>query len=108
MHDMLKMGISEMERDFWRKDKVRSKVEIYLSILHAIQSEQYAKPTHIMYKSNVSWIVLQLVLRSMVKNGLIGFVEKSGRKLYYLTSEGLRAIEALEEANGIIKMIEMG
>jgi len=66
-----------MEQDLWkwRKDRARSRLEIYLSILKVIQREKFAKPTRIMYKSNISLIPLQGFLQSLLKNRLIDIVE---------------------------------
>jgi predicted transcriptional regulator len=91
----------------WRKNKARSKMEIYLSILRAILREKYAKPTRIMYKSNTSWLLLQQILSSFTKNNLIGCIVESGRKLYFLTDDGKRALETLEAAYDIVKKINV-
>ena len=92
----------------WRKDRARSRLEIYLSILRAIQREKFAKPTRIMYKSNLSWIPLQSILQSLLKNRLIDIVEDhygKGRRAYCLTDDGRKALEILENAHEIVRKI---
>jgi predicted transcriptional regulator len=101
-----------IEHDFWkwRKEKARDRLEIYLSILKAIQREKFAKPTHVMYKSNLSWIPLQSILQSLLKNRLIDIVEDhygKGRRAYCLTDDGRKALEILENAHEIVKKIDV-
>lgn len=92
-------------RKFWRKGRARSRMEIYLSILRAVRRERLAKPTRIMYKSNLSWIALQPILSSLEKNGLIEMIEEDGRKAYRLTDEGAKTIGVLEAAWEVVKRI---
>lgn len=80
-------------------------MEIYLSILKTVQKEGYVKPTWIMYRSNLTWRSLQRILQSMIDNNLVGFVEESGRKLFYITDEGKKAVEILEKAYSIVAKI---
>ncbi len=52
------------------------------------------KPTHIMYKSNTSWTVLQKNLETLV---VAGFMQQSGegtRVQYSITSRGLEVVQA--------------
>jgi predicted transcriptional regulator with HTH domain len=41
----------------------------------------------------------------MIDNNLVGFVEESGRKLFYITDEGKKAVEILEKAYSIVAKI---
>jgi predicted transcriptional regulator len=70
-----------------QKDR-RSKLEIYLDVLKAIGAGS-EKPTHIMYKANLSWVVLRGCLQNLKEQGLVS--ESSvddGRTVYHLTNKG--------------------
>lgn len=69
----------------------RSPMEMVCDILGVV-SEGPTKPTHILYKANMSWKVLSTYLEYLLKRGLIE-KEDQGRKrsTYILTQKG-RAI----------------
>ncbi|MEM2351647.1 MAG: winged helix-turn-helix domain-containing protein [Thermoproteota archaeon] len=93
----------ELRMEVWR----RSKIEVCLDVLRTIQREKVARPTRIMYKSNTAWVLLQSILNSFMKSGLIESVElgSGGRRAYRLTDEGRRAIEILEAACEITRKV---
>jgi len=70
----------------------RSRLEIYLDVLHVVKSGAQ-KPTHIMYKANLSNKPLQEILRSLVNQGLIILVEdeRSSRR-HQITDRGALAL----------------
>ena len=53
-----------------RVNSKRSRIEIYLDILRAIR-KGVRKPTHIMYRTNLSWKPLMQILDAMLEQGLI-------------------------------------
>jgi predicted transcriptional regulator len=60
------------------------------------------KPTHIMYRSNLSWAMCQGLLGHLVERGFVKVVPKGARKRYELTQTGsdllssfIRAAEAI-------------
>lgn len=69
----------------------RSKLETHVDILRVI-ADGAEKPTHIMYKANLSWVALQVYLRSLMKRGLIVTKNVNGRKKYELTDQGFRVL----------------
>ena len=48
----------------------RSQMEIYMDILRAV-AEGRRRPTHIMYRANLSWARLRRYLNFLVKQGLL-------------------------------------
>jgi predicted transcriptional regulator len=50
------------------------------------------KPTHIMYKSNTSWIVLQRNLESLVASGFMRQSGEGTRLEYAITERGLAVL----------------
>lgn len=83
--------------------KKRSRLEIYLEVLRVIRAG-YSKPTNIMYKSNISWITLQEILRILIDKGLITMIENDDRKLYVITAKGKNILNSLEEAYSILSI----
>jgi predicted transcriptional regulator len=65
----------------------RSKTEMMIHILDAIKAGP-EKPTHIMYKSNLSWAICQGLLERLVERGFVKVVPNGARKRYELTQLG--------------------
>ena len=51
------------------------------------------KPTHIMYKANLSWRILNQYLKSLESQGLVTPVDDEGRRVYRLTDKGFKLLE---------------
>ena len=67
-------------------------MEVEIDIMQAI-SDGAGRPTHIMYRSNLSWSVMQSFIRSMESQGLLVIRVAEGRKSYALTEKGQRVLE---------------
>ena len=66
----------------------RSPMEMVCDIL-GVLAEGPSKPTHILYKANMSWRVLSSYLEYLLKRGLVDKEEKGGkRSTYVLTHKG--------------------
>ena len=65
----------------------RSKLETSVDVLRVI-AEGATKPTHIMYRANLSWTAMQYYLRSLISRGLVILNGGDGRKHYELTEKG--------------------
>lgn len=65
----------------------RSAFEIRMDILK-VAAAGSAKPTHIMYRSNTSWIVMQKNLECLVSSGFMRVSEDSSRVEYSITERG--------------------
>lgn len=77
----------------------RSRMETFCDILTAV-SQGSVKPTHIMYKANLSWVVMQEYVRSLEKQGLLASSWEQGKLLYHVTEKGhilLREFATLKE-----------
>jgi len=65
----------------------RSQFEIYIDILKAV-SEGRQKPTHVMYRANLTWKRLKKHVSFLVAHGLL-IEDKQGRtKILSITSSG--------------------
>lgn len=81
----------QVPREGSQKDR-RSKLEIYLDVLKAIGAGS-EKPTHIMYKANLSWVVLRGCLQNLKEQGLVTETSvDDGRTVYHLTNKGFELL----------------
>ncbi|MDH5688551.1 MAG: winged helix-turn-helix domain-containing protein, partial [Candidatus Bathyarchaeota archaeon] len=67
--------------------KRRSLMEIYIAILRAVAKGR-RKPTHIMYRANLTWTRLNKHLDVLVDKGLLTEGENDGHAIFMLTSRG--------------------
>ena len=70
----------------------RSRVETYCDVLYAIGSGA-EKPTHIMYKANLSWNVLDNHIEKLLKKGLVVSEKGASRERFHLTEKGFRVLK---------------
>ena len=75
-------------------NKKRTKIEIIRDILTVIKNKNgKVKPTHILYKSNLSYQMMDEYLTELKKGSLI--IEKQAKKgrTYLLTNKGFRFLD---------------
>lgn len=51
------------------------------------------RPTHIMYKANLSWKVMQQYMRNLEAQGVVLPSDEQGRRVYRLTEKGFKLLE---------------
>lgn len=66
-------------------------METFCDILKAIGAGA-EKPTHIMYKANLSWTVMQAYIRSLEAQGLVVTTNEQGKKMYHLSDKGFHLL----------------
>jgi predicted transcriptional regulator len=70
--------------------KKRNKLEVVHDILEVIRSKNgRIKPTHIMYKSNLSYQMMEEYLTELIEKGFITEVNGNNGKVYRITEKGL-------------------
>ena len=67
----------------------RSRMETFGDILRAIAAGA-EKPTHIMYKANLSWTVMQGYIKTLEAQGLIIADSDQGKRLFHLSEKGFQ------------------
>lgn len=67
-------------------------MEVKIDILQAI-ADGSGRPTHIMYRSNLSWAVMRGVMKVLEQQGLVVSAEVEGRRNYTLTEKGSRVLQ---------------
>ncbi|MEM1582791.1 MAG: winged helix-turn-helix domain-containing protein [Candidatus Bathyarchaeia archaeon] len=75
--------------------KRRSKLEIYIEVLKIID-HGISRPTRIMYAANISWNLLNDILNSLEKKGLIERKTIRGHSLFFLTNKGREMLKTIE------------
>ncbi len=69
--------------------KRRGKLEIIADILRSIQTKQgKIKPTHLLYKSNLSHAKLKEYIDMLIKKGMIEERLVKGRKMFFIKENG--------------------
>lgn len=72
----------------------RNKLEIIRDILMTIRAKQgKIKPTHILYKSNLSHAMMKEYLDELIKNELIVETTKENSRTYSVTKKGDEYLE---------------
>ena len=81
----------------------REKVQVIYDILKAVrEKEGKIKPTHIMYKANLSPQMLKTYLKELMIKGFI-MEKKSGKgKTYFLTEKGLKYLKDYQIILGFV------
>jgi predicted transcriptional regulator len=87
-------------------------MEMVCDILGVV-SEGPTKPTHILYKANMSWKVLSSYLGYLLKRGLIEKEDQGGKRSTYILTQKGRAILQLYDGlrlslNGTVSVGEDG
>ena len=73
--------------------KRREKLEIVNDILLAIQNKGGTiKPTHLLYKSNLSHKKMMEYLSELMERGIVSEVTEKGKKMYAINQEGFNFI----------------
>ncbi|MDG6994560.1 MAG: hypothetical protein JRN52_01445 [Nitrososphaerota archaeon] len=65
----------------------RSRLETCCEILSAIAAGA-SKPTHVMYKANLSWGVMRVYMEILIQRELVDEVREENRIAYRLTNRG--------------------
>jgi len=86
-------------------NRKRERLEIIRDVLMAIQSKgSKVRPTHILYRSNLSSDMLKQYLQELIEKELIiEEKDKKGSKLYSLTPKGFNYIKDYEIIKGFME-----
>lgn len=85
-------------------ERKRNKLEVIRDILRVIQEKNGgAKPTRILYKSNLSHIMMKEYLSDLISRGLVRENKTKNSRTYSLTDKG---INYLSEYHTIVNFME--
>jgi len=75
----------------------RSKLEIINDILRSIQDKRgKIKPTHLLYKSNLSHTKMKQYVQELIDKGMITVEHHKKARLYVITDTGLKFLEEFQ------------
>ncbi len=86
-----------------QSEKQRSVLRINLDILNAVRDMGDAKPTHILYKANLSHERLVKYLDDLTTKGLIQMKQDGESKTYSLTTKGVSFIIEMRRAESFVQ-----
>ncbi len=79
-------------------------MEVKIDILQAI-ADGSGRPTHIMYRSNLSWAVMRGVMKVLEFQGLVISNEIEGRRSYILTDKGSRVLSTYRSVKNQLESV---
>lgn len=88
----------------------RDKITIMHDMMHLIRSKNNnAKPTHIMYKANLSHEMLTEYLTELKKKDfVVETIDKESRRTYSLTDKGLKFLQDYEQMKRFLTAYDLG
>ncbi len=86
-----------------QSEKQRSVLRINLDILNAVREMGDAKPTHILYKANLSHERLVKYLEDLTTKGLIQMKQDGESKTYSLTTKGVSFLIEMRRAESFVQ-----
>ena len=84
-------------------EKQRSVLRINLDILNAVREEGDAKPTHILYKANLSHERMVKYLDDLTAKGLLGVKQDGENRTYNLTPKGVSFLIEMRRAESFVQ-----
>jgi predicted transcriptional regulator len=84
-------------------EKQRSVLRINLDILNAVKDEGDAKPTHILYKANLSHERLVRYLDDLTAKGLIELKQDGENRTYSITPKGVGFLIEMRRAEAFVE-----
>jgi predicted transcriptional regulator len=84
------------------KARYRSKGRIFADILKAVQDEDRAITTHILYKSNLSHDRLTKYLQNLEERGLLKRSEEKDKTYYEITDKGKHFLSEFQRMEAFV------
>ncbi len=84
-------------------EKQRSVLRINLDILNAVREMGDAKPTHILYKANLSHERLVKYLDDLTEKGLIEVKQEGENRTYRITPKGVSLLIEMRRAESFVQ-----
>lgn len=84
-------------------EKQRSVLRINLDILNAVSDEGTAKPTHILYRANLSHERMVKYLDDLTGKGLLQMKQDGDNRTYSLTPKGVGFLLEMRRAEAFVQ-----
>ena len=80
----------------------RDRIDVIISIMEAIQNEgERAKPTHVLYKANLSHRLMKRYIQELKSKGFV--IENNDDKSLMLTKNGIKFLSELRKMKRFIE-----
>jgi len=79
----------------------RSKIQIVYDLLIAAKQKGRIKPTHLLYKGNLSHLRLKEYIEDLIQKKLLAKVSDNGKNYYKITEQGIKFISDIEKMKEI-------
>jgi predicted transcriptional regulator len=89
-------------REELEKARYRSKGRIFADILKAVQDEEKAITTHILYRSNLSHDRLTKYLQNLEEGGLLKRSEERDKTFYEITDKGKHFLSEFQRMEAFV------
>jgi predicted transcriptional regulator len=89
-------------RDELERAKYRSKGRIFADILKAVQEDERAITTHILYKSNLSHDRLTKYLQNLEESGLLKRSDEKDKTVYEITDKGKQFLSEFQKMEAFV------
>ena len=80
----------------------RSKLEMSISLLEFLFLRGPSKPTHLMYRANMSHHILMKVLEGLIKEELVAERNVDGKSIYKITKKGINTLKNFLEFKKVL------
>lgn len=85
----------------------RSKLELHVAILNVLANQGPLKQTHLMYKANVNFSILNEYIDFLIKQGLVEkHIVKKERIVYSVTQRGRTVLNYFRELTQVLPITE--
>jgi predicted transcriptional regulator len=79
----------------------RSKIQIVYDLLIAAKQKGRIKPTHLLYKGNLSHLRLKEYIDDLINKGLLSKIQEDNHSFYKITEKGVKFISDIEKMKEI-------
>jgi predicted transcriptional regulator len=79
-------------------------MQIIVDVLRVIERENKVKPTHILYKANLSHKLLKEYLNTLLQKGFIEVVVEKNRTYYRITDKGINFLNEFRKMEKLAQM----
>jgi predicted transcriptional regulator len=85
-------------------ERKRNRLEVIRDILTTIRNKNgRIKPTHILYKSNLSHIMMQDYLKELIQKQFIKEIKKDNSRTYTITDKGLKYLSEYDTISSFME-----
>ncbi len=78
-------------------NKKRTKLEVIRDLLSVLREHGDVKITHLIYKSNLSYVIIKDYIKELTDNGMMKLNKLDEKSFYTITSRGLQFLREFEK-----------